>query len=242
MSDPVMQGAGCGGRQSVPAGIAMRRGRCAGLAEQIVPGTGEQLCGDDLVGVALGDEDRQMREPTGLDRNTRVERQRAVEDRGAGVPSRVGQDETAGKRSAAAETDQDHRPPDRRHLVEPVAEPAHGRCQGLRDRSADASVGEPREPAAVADRRPDCGVCSIGGQVRCEREDLALVRAAAVQQDDQRRGGVRGAVGRHNRRVERGHDGSTGTSSAAVRTPPQRATSPVRSSRSTGAAFSYSPQ
>jgi mannose-6-phosphate isomerase-like protein (cupin superfamily) len=51
------------------------------------------------------------------------------------------------------------------------------------------------------------------------------------------------APGGFDRRIGlRGQDTSSGTSSAAVRTPPQRATSPGRSRRSTGAVFSYSPQ
>ena len=64
----------------------------------------------------------------------------------------------------------------------------------------------------------------------------SLVRAA----------GPRGprCLRRHDGRRERrrGHDGSTGTSSAAVRTPAHCRTSPARSSRATGAASACSPQ
>src|SRR6476619_1809718 len=60
----------------------------------------------------------------------------------------------------------------------------------------------------------------------------------------ERCGRVCGAVRRDDRGREAlaGHHSSTGTSSAAVRTPAHRRTSPGRSRRSTGAALAKSPQ
>ncbi len=40
---------------------------------QVLPGAVEQPAGDDLVGIALRHEDREVGEPAGLDRNTGVE-------------------------------------------------------------------------------------------------------------------------------------------------------------------------
>jgi hypothetical protein len=82
---------GRGGGDVVAAGVAVGGGRCAGLVEQVAPGALEQLPRNHVVGVALGNQDRQVGQPAGLDRDAGVEGEGAVEDRGTGVPSRVGE-------------------------------------------------------------------------------------------------------------------------------------------------------
>jgi hypothetical protein len=242
LGDPAADvGQGLAG-DAVPAGVADGDGRGAGFAEQVLPGPVEELAGDHGVLLALRDGDRDPGEAGGRGGDAGVERQRAVQDRGAGVPGRVVEQQSAGERGAAAEPDQDDRPPGRRRLVEPAAEPVHRVAQRLRDGPADAAVGEPGVPAALGDRRSDRRVCRPGGEVLGEADDVALVAAPSVEQDDQRRRRVRRAGCGDDRVGEAGHAPVvSGTIWPAVRTPDHRSSSRCRSSASTGAVFSYSP-
>ena len=99
-----------GGADAVPAGVADARGGAAGVAVEVGPRALEQLAGDDGVGVAVGDEDRQSVEAAGGGGDAGVEGQGAEQDRGAGVAVRVVEDQPAGERGAAAEPDEDDRP------------------------------------------------------------------------------------------------------------------------------------
>ena len=242
--DPVAQLADRVRRQLVTAGLALRDRRGTGLGQHVVPGPVEELARDDVVAVALGNEQRQVGQPAGVGQETCVERQGAVEDRGAGVARGVVQHQAAGEGGPSTEADQQHWAAHWGDVVQPAAEPVHGVPERLGDRAADAAVGEPCEPAALDDRRPHRCVRRTGRQVRGEADDVALVRAATVQEHHERCNRVLGAVRRDDRRREgrAGHHVSTGTSSAAVRTPLHRRTSPGRSRRSTGAALAKSPQ
>ena len=117
---------------------------------------------------------------------------------------RVGEQQPAGERRAAAEADEQHRVPAALG-VEPGPEPGHRLGERLRDRSADAAVGEPGVAAALGDRRPHRGVGQVLRQVVGERRDLLLVRPAAVQQDDERRVRVGRAAVRRRPLAERRH-------------------------------------
>ena len=174
------------------------------------------------------------------ERNTSVERRRRFR---AAPASPAGSSRTRPPANAAPPlkpTSTTGRPAGR-DVVEPAAEPVHGAPRASRRRGRPMPrLANQANPPPSRDRRPHRGVRRSGGQVRRQAEDLALVGAAAVQQDDQGRGGVGGAVRRDDRRREgRGHDASTGTSSAAVRTPAHgrprragRAARRVRRSRS----------
>ena len=91
------------GGELVAAGPAVRDGGAPGLGQQVVPGAVEELAGDDVVAVALGDEDRQVGQPPGVGREARLEGQGPVEDRGPGEPGGVVEHQAAGEGRAAAE-------------------------------------------------------------------------------------------------------------------------------------------
>ena len=163
------------------------------------------------------------------------------QDRRPRPSPRVGEQQPASERRTAAEADEQH-PTSGRGGVEPGAEPGHRLGERLGDGSADAAVGEPGVAAPLSDRRPHRGVGEVLREVVGEGRDLLLVRPAAVQEDDERRVRVgRSSTGGHGL-AERRHRGSSSTTRPAVRRPPQRRTSPARSSGATGAAFSNSPQ
>ena len=121
---------------------------------------------------------------------------------------RVGQHEPAGERRSPTEPDEHDRPTGGRDGIQPGPEPPHRGVERLGHRATDAAVGEPRVATALGDRRPDRRVRHSRRQVRCERQDLLLVRAAAVEQHDEGRGGVVGAVRRDDRITEGGVRGS----------------------------------
>ena len=86
MGDPVAEvvdGLRC---ELVAAGLALRDGGRTGLGQQVGPGPVEELAGDDVVTVALGDEDGQVGQPAEIGGESGVEGQGAVEDGRAGVP------------------------------------------------------------------------------------------------------------------------------------------------------------
>ncbi len=74
------------GGDAVPAGVAAGGRDGARLLLQVGPGAVEQLARDDGVLLALRDEDRDAGQPARRRGHAGVEGQRAVEDRGAGVP------------------------------------------------------------------------------------------------------------------------------------------------------------
>ena len=228
---------------AVTAGVPDRNRGGAGLPGQVLPGPVEELARDDGVLLALHDDDRDAGKARGGGGDAGVERQRSVEDRRTGVPGGVVEQEPVGERRAAAEPNQDNRPAGRCDSVKPAAEPVHRLAQRRRDRAPDAAIGEPRVPAALGDRRPDRRVRGPGGQVLGEAGDVAFVRAAPVQQDDQGRRRVRGP-GSGDDGVGKARHALVGSATIwpAVRTPDHRSISAWRSSRSMGAAFSYSPQ
>ena len=231
--------------EAVAAGIAAGGRRGTGGAQEVGPRARQELRRDHLVLVALRDEHGQPGESSRLDRDTSIlEGQRPVEDRGPGVPRRVGQHEPAGERRPTTEAGQDDGPSCRGDLVEPGAEPRHRLGQALGDRPPDAAVGEPRVAAPLADGRAHGGVRRTGRQVTGEADDVALVGATAVQQHDQRPRRVVLAGGPGDDGVGEGahRAGPAWSMWPAVRTPPQVRTSAARSSRSTGASCSKRPQ
>ena len=213
------------------------------VLDEVGPGAVQQLARDHGVGVALGDEHVRPDEVTRRRRQAGIERQRAVEDRRSRPAIRVVEQEAAREGRSTAEADEQHGALRGRGLDQPPAEPVHRRAQRLRHRASDAAVGEPREAAALRDRRAHRGVRRTRGQVGGQGEDLALVRPAAVQQDHERRGRGVGPRRRNDDRAERAHEvGSIGRSSSAVRTPVHVWSSPRRSRGSIGAELSNSPQ
>ncbi len=180
-------------------------------------------------------------------RHAGVEGEGAVEDRGPGVAGGVVENQAAGERRAAAEADEDHRPARGRDGVEPVPEPVHRR------RERGSATGRPMPRLANQAKPPPSAIgartaayATPAGRCGASDEDLLLVRAAAVQQHDQRRGRVGGAVGGDDRRAEasvrRSCAGPAGRARRRCGPRPSGRTSPGRSSCSTGAAFSNSPQ
>jgi hypothetical protein len=90
-------------------------------------------------------------------------------------------------------------------VVEPVPEPVEAGAQRFGRRPPGTAVGEPGVARAVGDRGADGGVGEAVGQALGEADDVAFVRAAAVQEQDQWRGAVFDAVP--------GNNGSDGFSS-----------------------------
>ena len=71
------------------AGVAPGVRRGAAVSEQVSPGAVQQVPWNDIVGLTLGDEHRHPGQPGPCQRDARVERQSAVQDRGAGEPLRL---------------------------------------------------------------------------------------------------------------------------------------------------------
>ncbi len=225
------------------AGVAVRRERGARRVVQVGPGAVQQLGRDDPVLLPPGEQDRHPVETAGVDRDPRVERQGAEQHRCTGPARRVGQEQPPGEGRATAEPDEQDRPV-ARGGVEPAPEPGHRVRQRLGDGPADAAVGEPREPAALGDRRPHGGVRQVLRQVVGQRRDLLLVGTPAVQQHDQRGVRVGRATARDDGLAERrrlAHEDASSTIRPAVRRPAQRRTSPARSRRSVVALSAIAP-
>ena len=188
--------------------------------------------------VPVDDEHRHVRRVGRCRRGRRRRTAACREHGGAGVPGRVVEDQAAGEGGAAAEPDEHDRPARRASASSQPPEPLHGLRERLGDGTADAAVGEPGVAAALGDRRSHRRVGQPARQVPGEVDDVLLVGAAAVQQHDQR--GVR--VGRAAVRQTGSANVVTRVSSTirpAVRRPPQRRTSPARSSRSVGGAVRH---
>ena len=97
LSDPLSEVDDNGRREAMTASRAKSSGWSAGVLREVVPGPVEQLRGDDVVLVALGNEDRKRAELAGLDRDVRIERKGAEQHCDAAEACGIAEREAAGK-------------------------------------------------------------------------------------------------------------------------------------------------